>query len=418
MKVLNYSAAALAAIVLASQGVAQQSEESLERALADLNNGLAAPAGNGNVTIDGDFRARNRWYDDGSDTNNRDIDTRARLNFFFNINENATAFVGFSGREAFGGSYAGRWDMGDIGSSSGEGLDRAWVSVDNLVGDGGNVTIGRRYWTAGSGRMLGSEEWDNYVTTFSGIWYNHAAGGFNIQGAMINGVENGPSATDDMIYFLSGTWVCDMIEACGPIALTPWFLRDEAASAGPGGDHETWIGAMIGGEVMGVGYDAEIVRYEWGDSTGNAWYIGGEIQLDALESVPGIEGGGLNIALSQTDDEFAVPGVNSAGTAYGLHYHDAVGFADVLGTSGIWSTDTDTWRLGVDISPAEGWMGGLAYMNIDMAGSEYDEIDLSVGTQLNGGVDAWFGYALIDPSASGADNMSVFWAVLDLAFGG
>jgi hypothetical protein len=417
MKVLNYSFAALAAIALASQGVAQQSEESLERALADLNSGLTAPAGNGNVTIDGDFRARNRWYDDGTDTNNRDIDTRARLNFFFNVNENARAFVGFSGREAFGGSFAGRHDMGDIGASSGEGLDRAWVSVDNLVGDGGTVMIGRRYWTAGSGRALGSEDWDNYITTFSGIWYDHVAGGFNVQAAMINGVENGASATDDMLYFLAGTWVCDMIEACGPISVTPWFLRDETASAGAGGTHETWLGAVLEGGMMGVGYELEYLRYEFGDVKGSAWYVGGELELEQLESIPGIEGGGLNIAISQADDEFFVPGINSTGSAYGLHYHDSIGFADVLGTSGIWTTDTDTWRVGVDISPAEGWMGGLAFMNIDMAGTEYDEIDLSVGTQLNGGVDAWFGYALIDPSGA-ADDMSVFWAVLDLAFGG
>lgn len=417
MKVLNYSFAALAAIALASQGVAQQSEESLERALADLNSGLTAPTGHGNVVIDGDFRARNRWYDDGTDTNNRDIDTRARLGFNFTVNENARAFIGFSGREAFGGSYAGRWDMGDIGESSGEGLDRAWVAVDNLVGDGGTTTIGRQYWTAGSGRLLGSEDWDNYVTTFSGIWYNHAAGGFNLQAAMINGVENGASATDDMLYFLAGTWVCDMIEACGEIAVTPWFLRDETASAGAGGTHETWLGAALDGGMMGIGYDFEFVRYEYGDTKGSAWFIGAELELEQLESVPGIAGGGLNIQLAQSDSDFTVPGVASTGSAYGLNYHNAIGFADVLGTAGIWTTDTDTWRIGIDISPAEGWMGGLAFMNIDTAGTEYDEIDLSVGTKLNGGVDAWFGYALVDPSGA-SDDMSVFWAVLDLAFGG
>jgi len=417
MKVLNYTFAALAAVALASQGVAQQTEESLERALANLNSGLTAPTGNGNVTISGDFRARNRWYDDGSDTNNRDIDTRTRLNFFFNINENARAFVGFSGREAFGGSFVGRHDMGDIGESSGEGMDRAWVAVDNLIGDGGTVTIGRRYWDSASTNVLGSEMWDNFVTTFSGIWYEHDAGGFNLETAMINGVENGPSATDDMLYYISGTWVCDLIEACGPISVTPWFLRDETASAGSGGTHESWLGAVVGGGMMGVGYDAEWLRYEFGDVQGDAWYIGAGIELEQLESIPGIAGGGINVALSQTDDEFFVPGINSVGTPYGLHYHDSIGFADVLGTSGIWSTDTDTWRVGVDISPAEGWMGGLAIMNIDMAGTEYDEIDISLGTELNGGVDAWFGYALIDPSGS-SDDMSVFWAVLDLAFGG
>ncbi len=416
MKVRHYSFAALAAIALVSQGVAQQSEESLERTLADLNSGLTSPEGHGNVSISGDFRARNRWYDSGmsgSSTNNRDIDTRARLTFDFAINEDARGFVGFSGREAFGGSTAGRHDYG-----TGESLERAYVEVDSLVGDGGTVTIGRKYWTAGSGRALGSEQWDNLVTTFSGIWYNHPAGGFNIEAAMLNGVENGDSATDDMLYYIAGMWSCDMIEACGRIDFAPWFMRDEAASAGSGGTHETWYGVEATGGAMGVGYDAEVVRYTFGDMNGSAWYVGAGLELEQLESVPGIAGGGINIALSSTDSEFAVPGVNSTGTAYGLEYHNAIGFADVLGTSGIWTTDTDTWRVGVDISPAEGWMGGIGLMNIDMGGSEFDEIDISLGTKLNGGVDAWFGYAIVDPSGSGLDNSNVFWAVLDLAFGG
>lgn len=415
MKVLNHSLAALAAIALASQGVAQQNEESLERALADLNSGLTAPAGHGNVTIGGDARARNRWYDDGADTNNRDIDVRTRLTFDFNITENSRAFIGFSAREAFGGTVAGRWDLGDLPASShGNGVERAWFQVDNLFGDGGTSTIGRNYWTPGSGRVVGSDNWDNWVTTFSGIWYDHAASGFNLQGAMINGVENGQTTGDDMIYFLAGTWNCDMIEACGTIGITPWYLRDETASAFAG--NETWFGAILEGGMAGIGYEAEISRYEFGTMEGGAWYVGAGIELEQLESVPGIEDGGISVELSSSDDDFYVPGINSVGTPYGTLYHDAVGFADVLGTSGIWTTDTDTWRVGVDLSPAEGWTGGLAIMNIETGGSEYDEIDISLGTALNGGVDAWFGYALIDPA--GSPDEAVFWAVLDLAFGG
>lgn len=416
MKVRYYSFAALAAIALGSQGVAQQ-EGSLERALADLNSGLTAPSGAGAVNIGGDFRARNRWYDDGTDTNNRDLDTRARLNFLFNVNESAKAFVGFSGREAFGGSVSGRHDLGDFSGfpeATGEGLDRAWVEVNNLVGDGGTVKIGRSYWQPGSGRIIGSEMWDNWVTTFSGIWYNHPAGGFNLQGAMINGVENGPSTSDDMLYYLAGTWNCDMIEACGPIAVMPWFLRDETASAAFGAN-ETWWGGILTGGVAGIGYEAEYTRYEFDGTNGSAWYVGLGIELEQLESVPGIENGGVSVAVSDTDDDFFLPGIVSGGTPYGVQYHDSIGFADVLGPAGIWTTDTDTWRVGVNISPAEGWNGGVALMNIESGSAEYDEIDISLGTELNGGVDAWFGYAMIDPNAG--EDMAVFWAVLDLAFG-
>ena len=84
MKVRLMNLAALAAITLTTQGVAQQND-SLERALADLNSGLATPDSNHGVAIGGDFRSRNRWFDDDSNTNNRDLDTRARLTFTFNV---------------------------------------------------------------------------------------------------------------------------------------------------------------------------------------------------------------------------------------------------------------------------------------------------------------------------------------------
>jgi hypothetical protein len=418
MKVRLYSLAAIAAIALASQGVAQENDQSLERALAELNSGLAAPDHHGTVKIDGDFRARNRWFDDGMDTNNRDLDTRARLNFWFNVTDTSRAFVGFSGREAFGGSVAGRHDLGDSPfEAGGEGLDRAYVEVDSLVNDGGTVTIGRKYYTLGSGRLLGSENWDNLVTTFSGIWYGHPLMGFNLHAAMLNGVENGLSDSDDMIYILGADWACDRIEFCGPIHLAPWIMRDETASGGSTGTHETWFGVDVNGGCMGVDYDFDFTRYEFGDFEGTAWYAGAGFELEQLESVPGIQGGGINVAISDSDDEFAVPGVNSVGAPYGLNYHDSVGFADVLGTSGIWTTDTDTWKVGVGISPAEGWQGGVSLMNIETAGVEFDEIDISLGTHLGGNVSTWFGYAWIDPDA-GADDMAVFWATFDLAFGG
>ena len=63
---------AVTAIALSAQGVAQQSNDGLERALADLNSGLVATQGAG-VNISGDARVRNEWNEendagDGFDT--------------------------------------------------------------------------------------------------------------------------------------------------------------------------------------------------------------------------------------------------------------------------------------------------------------------------------------------------------------
>ena len=415
MKVRLYPFAAVAAIALAGQGLAQQNEDSLERALADLNAGLAAPSLTAGLTVSGDARARNRWYDDGTDdTNYRDIDVRTRLNFHFQITEASEAFVGFSGREAFGGSEAGRWDM-----FSGEGLERAWFAVDSLVGDGGHVKIGRDYYTLGQGRVLGSEEWDNLVSSFSGIWYEHPAAGFNAHAAMLNGVENGFSESDDMIYILGFEYTFDQMQEVGEIHFEPYWMRDETASntgVTPDATHETWLGVAVTGEVMGVGYEVDYSTYDHADLSGDAFYVEVAVQLDALESLPGIESGQVDVAFSSADEEFFVAGINAIGAPYSTHYHNAAGFADLLGTSGIWTSDTDTLQVGIGVSPAENWEGRIAYINIESGPVDVDEIDLSVGTMFNGNVSAWFGYGFID--SDDISDESVFWAVLELPFGG
>lgn len=418
MKVRIYSVAAIAALALASQGVAQQTDQSLERALAELNGGLAAPAAQGSLNISGDFRVRNRWYNDGTETNNRDLDTRVRLNFLFQVTEASRAFVGFHGNEAWGGSVAGRHDVGSMsGGSFGEGLDRAWVEVDSLVGDGGTVRIGRSYYDLGSGRLLGSDTWDNVITTHSGVWYDRQLGPGSLHAAMMNGTENGLTGhSDNMLYVLGYNWYCDMMEASGELELAPYFIRDESTSGLGTGTHETWYGVQVEGEGMGLDYDFDVARYEFGDLKDGAWYANVGFDIAALGEVPGIQGGGVNVAVSNSDEDFSVPGLSTTGT-YGVQYHDVVGFADVLGTAGIWTPDTDTWKVGVNVSPAEGWNGGLSVMNIQSGSAEFDEIDLSLGTQLGGNVMSWFGYAWIDPKG-GADNMQVFWATFDLPFGG
>ena len=90
--------AALAAASLSAQGVAQQGEDSLERALADLNSGLTASA-TSNVDISGDARIRN-YYMSGGDS--KEIDGRYRLRFSFTVNEQVGGVLGITGFESWG----------------------------------------------------------------------------------------------------------------------------------------------------------------------------------------------------------------------------------------------------------------------------------------------------------------------------
>jgi len=414
MKVRLMNLAALAAITLTTQGVAQQND-SLERALADLNSGLATPDSSHGVAIGGDFRSRNRWFDDDSNTNNRDLDTRARLTFTFNVTENTTAFVGFNGRESWGDEGFGTTPDQFDDPKDEISLSRAWVSVDNLVGDGGTAKIGRDYYTILSGRIHGTDEWDNRPNTMSGVWYNHDAGGMNVHAAMLNGVENGYGSTapvptalrdegDDMIYVFNFNYKFDMIEAVGPIHLSPYWIRNENTGA----EHQTWMGAEISGEVAGFSINAEYATMDQGDVSGDAFYISTGLSLDALGSLPGVENGELSIAISGSDKTFATTGA--------VKYHNAAGFSDKLGAGGLWTADTDTMQLGLGFSPAEGWDGRIAYVDVESGAAEWSEIDVSIGKELTGNVQSWFGYAHVDVKGASVTE-ATFWAVLELAFG-
>jgi len=403
MKVRLFNLVAIATITLSAQGVAQQND-SLERALADINPGLADPQGNAGLNISGDFRARNRWAKANDNTNNRDVDTRVRLNFLFNVNEAATAGISFNGRES--------WGDGGLGLTPGtfddprdeKTMERAWVAVNSLMGEGGTAKIGRDYYTLGAGRILGTDEWDNRPVTQSGIWYDYAMDSVSIHFAMLNGVEKGWDGSDngdDAVYIASFDWTMDAIEQLGPVHMTPYWMRNEDTGA----EHETWLGVHLGGTALGVDYDIEYSDYEQGDQTGNAWYAGGALHLDALGEIPGITGGALHIAMSDSDDGFATSGATK--------YHNAAGFSDRLGAGGIWTADTQTTNLGLGFSPAEGWNGMISMISVESAGQEWDEIDVSVGHTFGGNVDGWFGYAMVDDDAGDSDTL---WAVLELAF--
>ncbi|MFK5955710.1 MAG: hypothetical protein QM477_04600, partial [Planctomycetota bacterium] len=240
--------------------------------------------------------------------------------------------------------------------------------------------------------------------------------------AMMNGVEKGYGSiagttnppgpattlldnTDDMVYVMSLDWVCDYVEQLGPMHIAPYWIRNENTGA----EFATWLGILFSGELMGFGYEAEYAAYDQGLAEGDAWYFETSIDLDALESIPGVDNGGLDIALSSTDLQFATTGTTK--------YHGAAGFSDRLGAGGLWSPDTDTWQVGLSFSPAEGWTGRVAVANVQQAAVEWDEIDVSVGTTFGGNVEGWFGYAMVDAKAGAFNNQDTFWAVLDLGFG-
>jgi hypothetical protein len=403
MKARLFTLAAVAATTLLSQGVAQS--DSLERALADLNSGLVAPAGNSAVTWGGNFRLRNAWADNDSTTNNRDFDTRMRLTASFNVTEDSMAFVGFNGSEAWGDSSDPTNFFPVPGAeNTATRVDRAYVTVNNLMGDGGTVSVGRNYYVVGAVRVIGSDDWDNNPSAYSGVWYDHDMGGLNFKFAMLNGTETGQTAAsdgDDMLYVASIDYALEA-GSMGTISLTPYLMRSEADNSG------NWKGLAFSGEVAGFDYDAEYSQYNDHDDTadGSAWYVATSLNLEFLGEVPGISDGSVDISFSNADDEFATSNPMT---------HNVGGFAD-YGTGGTWDDGKDITTFGLNISPADGWNGRVALNDTSGITSNYSEIDISLGHDFNGNVSGWFGYGMVnDDDANVADSV-LFWTTLELAF--
>jgi len=416
MKARLFTLAAVAATTLLSQGVAQS--DSLERSLADLNSGLVAPANNDHVAWGGDFRLRNNWADDGTNTNNRDFDTRMRLTASFHITEDSSAFAGFNGSETWGDLDAGFNNPGygtatSADSSTATRVDRAYVTVNNLMGDGGSMKAGRDYYTFGAGRIIGSSDWNNNPSSASGVWYNHDMGGMNMHFAMLNqddGENGDTNEGDDMTYVLSMDYALDT-GALGTINMTPYIIRLEGDA-----DAANWKGAALSGSVMGFGYDAEYSKYENADASndgGTAWAVSTSIDLDVLSSIPGISNGGVDISVSSADAEYFTNG----GIGHGVG-----GFSDRTGGAA-WDNANDITTIGLNFSPAEGWGGRIAFNDVETAAEsapgvaigDYRETDISVSHDFNGNVAGWFGYAMVNP-ADGSDDSVTFWTTLSVSF--
>jgi len=402
--------AALAAASLSAQGVAQQGEDSLERALSELNSGLTASA-TSNVDISGDARIRN-YYMSGGDS--KSIDGRYRIRFGFTVNEQVGGVLGFTGFESWG-TQAADFALGND-SSLDTRIDLAYFYGNDVFGDGGKITIGRKYFTLGSGRILGSDDWDQAPQIQTGFWYNHEAGGANVQLFMINSQHDSDGAAllggsipeMDDLFGLTFDWVFETDSSLGDIHFSPYLLsgRDRGLSLEDG----WYMGTQIAGELVGFGWDAEFATQDEG---GDAFALSTTIGLDALESIPGVEDGGLMIQFTGSDDDFS-PVMYPWGAA-GAIRHAVAGLRDFL-PNGVWTSDTDTMTAQLGFAPGENWNGKISYWAIDSMGADTTEWDIQVGTTLAGSVDLWLGYAHTSSDDAGGVDDDIIWTTIGTAF--
>jgi len=374
MKVHNLALVAAATLIFGAQGVAQ-SDNGLERALTELNAGLTAPAGSAGMAISGDARVRNHYNVAGDKKN---MDARARMVFDFNVNEGVNVMLGMTAHSD--------WDVSgvdDMGSSAGA-FDRYTVSAANLLGDGGTFTVGTQYFTLGSGRIIGSDSWDNgEQDTNSGIWYSNA--GFNA--FVLNGNDAPDDAGEDDTFGVSFEWT-QTLPGIGDIAMSPYLIGSINGHSGSTGFETDFYGSELSGSAMGFGWTGEYVNND-----GNvAWTASTSINIDALAGVPGIQGAAMDLSTSSADENF------DAGRAIGWNQ---AGLAD----SALWANENVS-SAGMSFSPMEGWNGRIA--RVDRDGE--NEWNLTASTTMVDAVDIWVGYANAD---AGDDSI---WMTMSVNF--
>lgn len=450
MKVRLFHLAVLAAIATAGQAAAQEPGGDLERALADLNRGLVAPQGAANnvsanasssLQFGGDIRVRNTWLNeigaaattstpavDGS-PDRKNVDARMRMHAAFDVNEHASAFVQLIASENWGnatgaGPNAATNETSNLDTGS---ISQAWFSGKSIIFDEEEWTFGRRYYTLGSGRIIGTDDWDQNPSSYSGAWYSHPLYGWNLNLWMITDAFNlggvngrfGPVGDTD-VFGAAVNYSTDAVEALGTINIKPYILRMTTQDAATG--TKNWFGGQVTGAISAVDYDVELV---WVDSdrqrdpeisSYTGWAVDLGIRLgEWIQDVPGNIDPRIEVGAAAAD---------KAGVALDPVYHNTAGIFDLQnrsGRPGVWGGEADTYQGALALTPAAEWEARIAYIHFNdndesnAFNTDAEEIDLSVSHTFHNEMALWLGWALVDVSGSDP-NAYVVYATLGLPF--
>jgi len=447
MKVRLLSMVAAVAIAVCAQANAQEGE-SLERALADLNNGVIAPSaqngavsalGSSSLGISGDARIRNTWLNPvNKSSDQKNVDARLRLGFEFDVNPDAGAYVLFNAHENWGavpglGRNVATREAPNLNTGS---VEQAYFTGRNVIFEGEEWRFGRSAYNFGSGRILGTDDWNQLPASYSGVWYSNSFEGVAFESFMITDIFNaggfngnwtrkigGAIPGDRDLYGLMVDWGFDGIDFLGDVDLNPYILR--LSSQGAPNGTQTWYGFEAGGGLTEVvDWDFEAV---WVDSErindpsmGDFSAIALDFDIDLTELLgDGLPAGldpSLTAGLAKADA--ANPTINPV-------YHDTAGIYDLqnrLGRPGVWSGQADSWYLGLSAEPVEGWESNLTLVHFDDSNpaggntnADARELDLSVAHTFHNGTALWVGWGWVDFNALSSDAF-IAYASLSLPF--
>lgn len=349
------------------------------------------------LTITGDFRLRLRFAETTADApygptgDNDQQATRARVQFAYQASEKVKAFVELNLAETWAGSdpYSDA-----LRNENYNKISQAYVAVDDMFGASEKWRVGRSEYVLGNGLILGSCDYLQYPSTFTGVWVSRNFWGHDLEVFVLD--DYGPLQTPvDGTRYIGGT---GKINVCkdGPVqTVSPYYMA--GTRDGDTVSQDSWVG------VDATGSFPEIVG--WNAEWANRFVDGGKDRMAyRVQAHRKFEGFLDKVTLTRTDSEGAMH-VNPAdfGSAGLLHEY-----------AGAWRSDLDTWQMAVDMKPGGGIDLNVTVLTLDRDGTAPQlgefEFDVRAGKLVDTGVYVSGAYGIDDDKRQvGFIQLSVFF---------
>ena len=340
-----------------------------------LGEGLSL--GSKSLTISGDIRLRARMAEAPSDAPYNEADqqaTRARIRLDFQATDSARVFAEFLFAETWAGSE--KYSDADPANPF-DGFSQFYVHVEDMLGWGDTWRFGRSLYTLGNGLILGSCDFLQYPSTFTGVWASKEFSGHHVEAFGFD--DRGQLNLQPARRFVGGTARFAVGEEQLLESVEPYLMVGTRDGDAPNDD--AWYGLTLRGTApAAIGWKAELAHRDVDGGSDNGAY---RVVLDK-----DFEGPVQRVALTRTGSEGAMH-VNPAdfNTAGLIHQY-----------GGAWRSELETTQLKVQVDPGHELDLDVALLHFDGDAATQGEFegDVTLGRQLASGLYVRGGYGLDD----------------------
>ena len=335
------------------------------------------------LTITGDIRLRLRGANAPSDAPYQEADqqaTRARIQMNYQVTDKVTAKVEFLFAESWAGSETYSDSSGGLQGAPNEQynkISQAYVLTNDLLGADEVIRVGRSDFFLSNGFILGSCDFLQFPSTFTGAWLGRKFGPVELEGFLFDDygpLQNGTLRDGTRFVGGSGKWtVCDdgLVNLVSAYYLAGTGDGDLGAGLAPAYQdyrNDQWWGIDAKGTLpLELRWQGEVAQRIDEDDTD----VAGDPDPLAYRMRVTRPIGGLvhELSLTRTESEGSLqinPGdFNSAGL---LHQY-----------AGAWRSDLDTWQLGCVLDPGNDFDITLTVLTLDHDGASGGGINRQLG---------------------------------------